>query len=513
VRVAEQENDVRTAVVIVHGMGEQMPLETLNKFVKTALPKFEGERHYFSHPARIADSYEARRLLAYRQPFHGPPLHGQVEFFEYHWSYMMTDNKLSDIVPTLLRLMLRSRRTVPWGLRKVWLIVWLVALLTLIVAIAIVVAGVKFEEFTLSGVLTALLGQTVIVTLLVKVAGQLGDAVTKSFVDVVRYLDRSPRSYNVRRQIRKGMVELLTDIHDRGTYTRVVVVAHSLGAFIAYDAITWLWPEMCKLHEGPIRGGGPEKLPGLHELHELARQVDEHPTTQLTDEQKTRLDDFRRQQFELWRTLRKRGNPWLITDLITVGTPMYFADLLYTRDRASFEDLVKRAELPQCPPKAGDQMVEGDQKPAGRRYGFNNKGHEVLIHGAPFAVVRWSNLYFPAEDSWHGDWFGGPLRPLFGRGIEDLPVLGNLPGRLAPGIAHARYFTFPESDGPDDMPTVLQKRLQLNIDAQLIDLLRAPLPLKETDSRPQTMRSITDPPEGRQAVPPESDEGASDVHQ
>ena len=35
---------VRTAVVVVHGMGEQLPLETLNRFVGSALPKVGGKR-------------------------------------------------------------------------------------------------------------------------------------------------------------------------------------------------------------------------------------------------------------------------------------------------------------------------------------------------------------------------------------------------------------------------------------------------------------------------------------
>jgi hypothetical protein len=57
------------------------------------------------------------------------------------------------------------------------------------------------------------------------------------------------------------------------------------------------------------------------------------------------------------------------------------------------------------------------------------------------------------------------------------------------------------------MTTVLQERLQLNIDARLTQVLNAPLPLKETDSRPRTVRSVTDPPGGSRPCTPESDEG------
>ena len=64
----QSESTIRTAIVVVHGMGEQMPTETLYRFVRTALPKVDGKRRYFSRPAAVTDSFEARRCLAYR-PF------------------------------------------------------------------------------------------------------------------------------------------------------------------------------------------------------------------------------------------------------------------------------------------------------------------------------------------------------------------------------------------------------------------------------------------------------------
>lgn len=64
---AAESPPARTAVVIVHGMGEHLPLETLDRFVRTALPQVGGERRYFSRPALVTGSYEARRHLAFRQ--------------------------------------------------------------------------------------------------------------------------------------------------------------------------------------------------------------------------------------------------------------------------------------------------------------------------------------------------------------------------------------------------------------------------------------------------------------
>jgi hypothetical protein len=468
---------VRTAVVIVHGMGEQLPLDTLNQFIKTALPKVEGERRYFSRPERVTDSYEARRHLAAKQTKNGKLLYGQTEFFEYHWSYLMTDNKLGDLLPTVRRMLFRKPSTVPFGLRRVWWLVWtLIITLTAIVIIALI-RGIV-EEFTLAGILAATL-PAIVAGILFRLLKSAGNVVTKSFVDVVRYLDRSPRSYEVRRAIRKGMIDLLRAIHDKDRYSRVIIVAHSLGAYIAYDAIAYLWPQMSKLHCGPISKSQPLPLRGLPELEAAAERVLQHPVEEPNEDQMGELLHFRAKQFELWKGLREQGSPWLVTDFISVGTPMYFAHLLYTKTRAEFDQLVRTAELPRCPPRHTDQTVEGPDL-AGVRYGWNNQGRIVLTHGAPFAVVRWTNLYFPAEKSWNGDWFGGPLRSLFGKGILDHSIMGNLPGRRTPGLAHARYFVYPNDIEPDDAATVLQGYLQLAIVEELGDLLSAPGYLEES---------------------------------
>jgi hypothetical protein len=73
-------------------MGEQLPMETLSNFVKSALPKMVNSesgasyRKYYSRDARVADSFEARRAVAPKPEPPDPPAYGQTEFFEYHWS-------------------------------------------------------------------------------------------------------------------------------------------------------------------------------------------------------------------------------------------------------------------------------------------------------------------------------------------------------------------------------------------------------------------------------------------
>ncbi|WP_131105465.1 hypothetical protein [Ornithinimicrobium sufpigmenti] len=466
-------------------MGEQLPLETLKRFVMTALPKIDGERRYFSRPEKVTESYEARRFLAYRQPpGPGDPVHGQVEFFEYHWSYKMTDNRLRDLLPTFRRLMLRGPRTVPYGLLVVWVIAWLVLLALAALLLWLLVRG-SVDGFTLEAILLAVGSPVLVAAVVVWLLKFVSSVVTSSFVDVVRYLDTSPRSYAVRRDIREGMVDLLRGIHDRGRYTRLVVVAHSLGSYIAYDGLTALWHEMNDLHGGPLRDSGPPPhLEGLSALQKAARALADHPAdiTDLTPEQWAELHQYRARQFALWKSCRKQGNPWLVTDFISLGSPMYFADLLLTKNRRDFDRLVKNSELPQCPPRSGSQMVEGDDKSVGRAYAYDNRGRQVLRSGMLFAVVRWTNLYFPPERHWFGDWFGGRLRPLFGTGILDEALLGNLPGRRRPGLAHGRYFSYPDDHSEASVTTRLQRHLDLNIDAELADVVDVPEPLAATRS-------------------------------
>lgn len=520
--------EVRTAVVVVHGMGQQVPLETVNQFVKTALPRTgtPPTRQYFSRPDVVSGSYEARKMTAYGQPFvptaANPRVHDTFDFFEYHWSYKMTGNRLGDFLPTLWRLLWRRPGTRPDGLRVIWLIAWGVILILLALFLWFLMVRGADQGINLPGVVGFILGVaiglpgaaflTAVVMWLLKV---VGNGVTTYFVDVVRYLDNSPRSYAVRRDIRDGMVSLLRGIHETGKYQRVVVVAHSLGGYIAYDGLTSLWSEYHTAHSGPIihdNNRPVPELPGRTEVQRAGRALrdaaaplnwaDRQPKVldAIPPEVRTLIDRYRDAQFAFWKGLRAQGSPWLVTDFITVGTPMYFADLLYTRTREQFRELVRRAEVPVCPPIPRSQMVEKSELPEREAYCSKHLGRWVPYHAAPFAAVRWTNLYFPAEAGFWGDWFGGPLRGLFGPGVLDIPVMGNegrhapkagskdgysrgLKRRTTPGAAHGFYFSFPEEDngpGPDGEPRDIAPLLRRYIGLTMEEELREMMPIPRT---------------------------------
>ncbi len=148
----------------------------------------------------------------------------------------------------------------------------------------------------------------------------------------------------------------------------MVVVGHGIGGYIAYDALTTLWAEM-------------------HELRAASG-----PAPSRSTEADDSTEDFQRQQFCRWQDLRRLGNPWRITDFVTVGTPMALADVFVARPpilsgcgrvdgrRALFGSLIRRGGVVcSCPPLDHD-----------------SGGESTTLGGlSPFAVTRWTNIWFP----------------------------------------------------------------------------------------------------------------------
>lgn len=470
---------VRQAVVVVHGMGEQHPLDTLTRFIDTAIADVGGERVYYSRPESVTGSFESRRFLAPRRlDDDDEEVHAQTEFFEYHWAHLMQGNRLDDLWPTVRRFLLLRGSRVPFGLVPLWLLSWTL----IVVAMWLFTWGpwsglLVGDGDVLQRVIAAVVSGGATATVLSYLLSRaLPGWLTTSFVDVVRYLDTSPRSYAVRADIRRGFVELLQALHAQGRpgrphYDRIVIVAHSLGAFIAYDGISHLWGSMNHQHAG---SRAPEELDGLRELEQAASALPDPGVTA----DAAALDAYRAAQRRLWRGLRAQGNGWLITDLVTVGTPMYFADrLIAGRGARSFRARIDRRELPTCPPQ-DEERATNNINGTRRFYSWPKTVYEgrrvvrrrVLYEGAPFAVVRWTNLYFPARGHLFGDWFGGPVAPLFGSGIRDVVVTGNTPGapgaswsrnRLLPAYAHALYFSFPDDDDPAGAASRIREAMDL----------------------------------------------------
>lgn len=503
---AATDSDVRTAVVFVHGKGEteHRPYETLDGFVKTALQPVgasvaadEQWAYYHSRSPELTGSYEARVYVAPQLDGASPdqPLQGRTDVYEYHWQYLMTSSRFAGVVLTTLRLFLRRPSNVPDPLFGIWRAVWLVVLGTCCLVVPALgllgyFLGTEFPIWVVGLVASVfLVGGVGLVTRVL--SALLYSAITTSFIDVARYLDPWMRSYAARRAVRGGLIDLLHDLHGEGRYSRVVVVAHGVGTYVAYDALTALWAEYHELSAGPPSPPTPlpVRLDALPDVEQAADRLITDPDA---------LDTFQEHQFALWRDLRSQGNPWRITDFVTVGAPLALADLLVNRPgllagfkrsdtverQSSLDRLVRRGALVRCPPRSEPQPVEGgEQRPPSYRLG-GRRARELLGSQAQFAVTRWTNLWFPVvRGELRGDWFGGELRPLFGPGIRDIAITGNTPARHARGTAHNDYFNHPESADEGDVAWHLRRTLALHLHAVLEDVSTAPAPEPSTRIR------------------------------
>lgn len=373
------EEQVRTAVVVVHGMGEKRPMETFDEFVRTALHPHDEQWDYHPQPAEITDTYEARRFTAGKRE----PGQAHVEFFEYHWPYLMTAGKYAGVAPAALRLLVRRPSNVPDALFGAWRLVWTTVLAMLLVIPVLFIAGYALNSDVpvwIIGLVTSAIVLIFWFGLYRMLARALVNKRTAPLVDSARYLDPSPYSYAARRVIRGGLVNLLRDLHEDG-YTRIVVVAHGVGAYIAYDALM------------------------LSRAHKL----------------------------------------WGITDFVTLGAPLVYADLLLTR----------------TPLLSGLKTSDSTH----RRELFDRLLRRGVLAGCddePFAGTRWTNLWFPVtRGSRRGDWFGGALAPLFGAGIRDIEVTGNEPERFKRGSAHTEYFSHPDKSADGNIAWHLREILAL----------------------------------------------------
>lgn len=422
---------MKQAVVVIHGIGEQRPMDTLRGFVEAMIPTDppDGKPLYWSKPDRLSRNFDLRVLKSSGRT--------STDFYEYYWAHKMQGTKLGHLLGWLWDIFKRPRRDIPDAIVPIWRSTrWTVLALLLLIASGALAAAwgqlpANDNPFALIPLLLAAMG----LGLRYSALAYLGDA--------ARYLSPNPQNVRVREQIRADGVDLLRALHNQGDYERIIVVGHSLGSVIAYDIVGYLWHEY---HDQLT-----QLNPSNREL--AARYANREPLQPvvkealpaagaLLDGSLGSLLNFRQQQAEAFVEQRGLGNPWRITDLVTVGSPMAHASLLLGRSVSDFQQRMERREAPACPPtedthgygyNARQPLMLG-QKPFTPHY---------LHHAAAFAVTRWTNLYFPAPFGVFGDIVGGPVKPVMGGGVLDLPVtVGNGKGWLARSwLSHTHYWS------------------------------------------------------------------------
>jgi hypothetical protein len=270
-----------------------------------------------------------------------------------------------------------------------------------------------------------------------------------SLGDAARYFRNSPANVAVRREIRRQAVKMLETLHLSGNYDRIVIVAHSLGTVVAYD--------MLRAYYSRVKDTlpAPDSLDALGTEFSLA-DTGRRTATELCDKARARkagraviaqmaaLLDQAKMRIGEGRAKADDAvlKAWLVTDFVTLGSPLTHALYLMCRGSTEkelgedFERRVQEREFPVCPPR----MTEGDN-----RLTFENPRTKKrqFHHGGQFALTRWTNLYFPASELLWGDPVGGEVGLLFGdrsrSNIADVPVYTNRK-KARTWLAHIRYW-------------------------------------------------------------------------
>jgi len=295
-----------------------------------------------------------------------------TDFYELYWAHLMSGTSWHHVTGWLSTLMLRSPGEVPQRLVWPWRLSWL----ALAVAVFLFLGPARptsVADWSLYGALTAL------VVLILKSTGTYFGL---DYVgDCARYLSPTPPNVAVRQAIRSAAVELLEGLHDDPSwrrYHRIVLVGHSLGSVIGYDALTHLWQRRHHPHAEEI-------TPAAQPRQEQYERVVRH--------EEAMTGDPRELQSAVWREQRAIGVRWKITDFVTLGSPLAHAPFLLATSRAAFHDGRTQREFPTCPP----QPIGDRDREYGRSLLTPGVGPTVLHHAAPFACTRWTNLYFEKD--------------------------------------------------------------------------------------------------------------------
>jgi hypothetical protein len=522
----------RQAVVVVHGIGEQTPMETMRGFVDAVWRYADGKdkpRNLWVNPSKLTGSHEMRLIATSHREAAAGAAAVSTDFYELYWADCVTGTTREQISDWFAALIWRNGKQVPADVRTLWIaMVAILALSALLSAVALLAPGVykiwasaiwgvliaallfRVLKFIYAAVATAAiaaliwgvwatLGEAQAVSLVTMALAAIGAMAMAKFVvpylgDIGRYVRQKPPNIAGRQAIRTRGLTLLKELHEAKIgdkswrYDRIVIAGHSLGTLIAMDLIALLWNE--RKSAASFEFGDAEANAALAEMEAASAALPIAGPAPASAH-----DRFVRAQRALFQLMQRRqmSARWIISDFVSLGSPISHADFLMAKDKVELTQRQRDREIPRCPPIAdrlwsrsvkertahkidtmkptpGFEPLNADattpcglffapQSSAGKRWG--------LHHAAPFAVVRWTNIYDRDGDnaSLSGDLVSGPLNPEFGGGVLDVkvrltwPAASPLKSRV---FTHTLYWDLPkESAATDDHLKKLRKALDL----------------------------------------------------
>lgn len=484
----------KVAVVVIHGMGEQRPMETLRGFVRTLWerdeslfadleqPKDHKNSDTWSKPDRVSGSSELRRITTARARTPGSKgVKGQrADFFELHWSDITADSSWSDFAVWFKRLLLRNPFAceVPERVLLVWCLLWAITLAVTFSSLSTALANVPVLKEVPFLAFLEWEGWAWLTGFLVVVGATVKAFLTSYFGDVARYVSASPRNIKVRQAARERGLKLLKELHATGEYVRVVLVGHSLGSILAHDLLALAWADAAGqlrfADDSPVLAAisdcemwGLKLLEGSGESPEAATPLGRDdracqcvPTrSPIAPTYVDTLREYRKSQRRLFRLLsaerigpaEKQVPAWLISDLVTLGSPLTHASFLIARNGCELQAMTRSREILRCPP-VFERNAELDRYVVTFRPS-KDRSVTQMHHASALAAVHWTNLHdiTGAGLSLRGDMISGPLNRDFGPGIVDLrvqPRRAGLLGALFPRLfTHTLYWSSAAGDG------------------------------------------------------------------
>ena len=502
---------MRQAVIIIHGMGEQIPMGTLKGFVdavwttdqehldlakpdpNTGEPRVDGvsENAAWFKPDEASNSFELRRITtekSARKPDGGGR---KTDFFEYYWAHHIDGMTFKDVVSWMKYLLFRNPlKSVPKDVLFTWSLLWVITILSGIgviwSALPKIYNGTSvFPE----GVMPALIGSLASVIggfVMVALGGYISKLIASHFGDVVGYVRPDPPNIASRQIIRENGVELLEKVlnskkNGKRKFDRVVIVAHSLGTIIGYDVLTHAFARMNTKYDLSVVPKPESKRARLEEMVRMGSYT---------------VDEYQSLQREAINELMAQGNPWAVTDFITLGSPLTHAEFLLEKNMDAVRVAQRTRTFPTCPP-----ILEYDGRSKKQRFTYagspkdetslfnrylgsltgkttEEKNHlsksdeapRFPHHAALFAYTRWSNLYSPSKFTLWGDQVSGPLAKIFGGGIKDIQVMpgldknGNsMKGDKSELFAHVKYWSFGRKTRSNPPYVIKKLRAVLNL--------------------------------------------------
>jgi len=256
-----------TAILIIHGIGNQLPLETLDQF---------GRGLYFQYAKEFPDQIELSHHIVDKDSSNGywfdnvlrikkKDSEFHIDIFEYYWanytedkaSWMDIDDWVQGVVKGAKEFYRRNvqmgqqykdkspffdSKTGKFKATNYWLFLSLASKIILLSDVLIrgLLRLVSFIPFLGSWANTLLSSYTD--KLLHAIANVLGD------VAVYNVNDPKSKFYDIKKRIQEGAVKALTflvelkhaDKPNSLCYSSIVVAGHSLGSQVAYDAVNRL---------------------------------------------------------------------------------------------------------------------------------------------------------------------------------------------------------------------------------------------------------------------------------